>query len=43
MTEFSVGDPAPDAALRGDGEREVRLAELWGEAPLVLIFLRHFG
>jgi peroxiredoxin len=38
-----VGDPAPDATLLDEGERPLRLSELWREAPLLLIFLRHFG
>ncbi len=43
MTSLSVGDPAPDAMLRGEGEREVRLSELYREGPVILVFLRHFG
>jgi hypothetical protein len=39
---LSVGDRCPDALLVGvDGP--VRFAELWTAAPLILVFLRHFG
>ena len=41
--ELSVGVQATDAVLLGDEEREVRLSELWANAPLMLLFLRHFG
>jgi alkylhydroperoxidase family enzyme/alkyl hydroperoxide reductase subunit AhpC len=35
----SVGDPAPDFALKTtDGKRTVRLAEMLGEKPVVLVF-----
>ena len=38
------GSPAPDATFgRGDGTGDVTLSRLWGEKPLVLAFLRHFG
>jgi len=38
------GSQAPDAAFgRGDGRGDVALSQLWGEKPLVLAFLRHFG
>ena len=40
---LSVGDPVPDALLQAEGDREVRLPELCRGAPVVLIFLRHFG
>lgn len=43
MDTVAVGQRAPDALLQGDGDREVRLSELWKQAPTVLIFLRHFG
>ena len=43
MKHPAVGEPAPDVELlRGDGD-EVMLSTLFGEAPLVLVFLRHFG
>ena len=41
--ELTIGERAPDVLLFGEGEREVRLSELWSEGPLVLVFLRHFG
>lgn len=41
--ELSVGEAAADVVLLGEGERELRLAELSADAPLVLVFLRHFG
>jgi hypothetical protein len=40
---LEVGRPVPDARLLGEGDRELRLSELWREGPLVLLFLRHFG
>jgi hypothetical protein len=39
----SLGEQLPDLALQGPGDREVALAALHGDAPLVAIFLRHFG
>jgi len=41
----AVGAPAPDAALRDATGTDVRLSELWREAPraLALVFVRHFG
>jgi peroxiredoxin len=40
---LEVGDIAPDLALRdGDGTLR-RLSALYGEGPVVLLFLRHFG
>jgi peroxiredoxin len=38
-----VGSPAPDVTLLGEGDRPLRLSELWSRQPLVLVFLRHFG
>ena len=43
VTDLEVGEPAPDMAVLGEGDREVRLSELWREGPTVLVFLRHFG
>ena len=43
VQKVELGSLAPDVVLRGGGEREVPLGELCAEAPLVLIFLRHFG
>ena len=43
MAALQVGSPAPDAELLGEGDRRVRLSELWSRQPLVLVFLRHFG
>lgn len=43
MSELRVGDAAPDLVLLDAAERPVTLATLWQQAPLVLIFLRHFG
>jgi hypothetical protein len=40
---LQVGTPAPDAVLLGEGNRPLRLSELWSRQPLVLVFLRHFG
>ena len=43
MDTVAVGRRAPDALLEGDGDREVRLSELWTQCTTVLVFLRHFG
>lgn len=43
MSVLAVGATAPDLALLGDGDREVRLSEYWRRGPVVLVFLRHFG
>jgi peroxiredoxin len=43
VAALQVGSPAPDAALLGEGDRAVRLSELWSRQPVVLVFLRHFG
>ena len=43
MAALELGKPAPDATLLGEGDEPVRLSRLWGEGPLVLVFLRHFG
>jgi hypothetical protein len=40
---LSIGDPAPDAVLFGEGDAEHRLSALWKRGPTVLVFLRHFG
>jgi hypothetical protein len=36
------GDAAPDAEVQGP-EGPLRLASLWQEGPVLLLFLRHFG
>ena len=41
--DLEVGMQAPDLTLLAEDGREVRLSELWSDAPLVLLFLRHFG
>jgi peroxiredoxin len=38
-----LGDPAPDAVVRGPDGSPVYLSSLWAVQPLVLAFLRHFG
>ena len=43
MDRVAVGHRAPDTLLQGAGDREVRLSELWAQAPTVFFFLRHFG
>jgi peroxiredoxin len=43
MAELAIGTEAPELVLLGEGERPVRLSELRGRGPLVLVFLRHFG
>jgi hypothetical protein len=40
---LEVGQPAPDVAFLTEGDRELRLSSLWRDAPVVLVFLRHFG
>ena len=40
---LSIGDPAPDAVLLGEGDAAQHLSTLWKRAPTVLVFLRHFG
>jgi cytochrome oxidase Cu insertion factor (SCO1/SenC/PrrC family) len=37
---LSVGDPAPHVTLRDLDGRDVALASLWGEKPVVLVFYR---
>ena len=43
MSELAVGMAAPDLELLDAEERTVTLSSLWRQAPLALIFLRHFG
>lgn len=43
MSDLAVGMPAPDLVLLDAEERHVALSTLWQQAPLALIFLRHFG
>lgn len=38
-----VGDVAPEATLPDHAGRPVRLASLWEERPLLLLFWRHFA
>jgi hypothetical protein len=40
---LAAGHPAPDLLLLGEGDRAIRLSELWQAGPLALLFLRHFG
>jgi len=40
---LEVGQPAPDVAFLAEGDREVSLSSLWRDAPVALVFLRHFG
>ncbi len=40
---LAVGDPAPDLTLEDDQGAKVQLSRLWDAAPLVLLFVRHFG
>ncbi|MDP7299243.1 MAG: hypothetical protein QF642_07785 [Myxococcota bacterium] len=41
--DLALGERAPDCVFLSEADREVRLSDLWFEAPLVLVFLRHFG
>ena len=43
MSDLAVGMAAPDLELLDADERSVALSSLWQQAPLALIFLRHFG
>ena len=38
-----VGDLAPDVELEDRDGKAVRLSSRWQAAPLVAVFLRHFG
>ena len=38
-----VGDAAPDVAFGLRDDEQVRLSHYWGEKPVVVAFLRHFG
>jgi len=38
-----MSEVAPDVSFVGTDGTPVRLAALWAESPLVLVFLRHFG
>jgi peroxiredoxin len=40
---LAPGDAAPDYKVFDASGREVALADLWREGPVVLAFLRHFG
>ena len=40
---LSVGDAAPDVVFGLRDDEQVRLARYWGERPVVVAFLRHFG
>lgn len=42
-SKLKIGDTAPNVAVYDSGGRQVTLAELWKEAPVLLTFLRHFG
>jgi hypothetical protein len=39
----TAGERAPDAEVFGVGGTLVRLAGLWAEQPVALVFLRHYG
>jgi peroxiredoxin len=41
--QLAAGDAAPDSVLARPDGSAVRLSSIWGEGPLVLAFLRHFG
>jgi len=43
MSDLAVGASAPDLELLDADEHTVALSSLWQQAPLALIFLRHFG
>ena len=43
MTQWQVGDGAPDAVLRTLQGDQIALSTLWHGHGLILTFLRHFG
>ena len=43
MTQWHVGDAAPDATLLSLASEPVALSALWQRNGLILTFLRHFG
>jgi peroxiredoxin len=42
-TPLLAGDPAPDILLHNIEGQEVRLAQYWRTAPILLFFVRHVG
>jgi len=40
---LKIGDKAPNVAVYDVNARQVSLAELWRDGPILLTFLRHFG
>jgi peroxiredoxin len=40
---LKIGDKAPNVAVYDAQGRQVTLAELWKDGPILLTFLRHFG
>lgn len=38
-----VGDSAPDGVMTDEGGVDRRLSDLWSDAPVLLMFWRHFG
>ncbi len=43
MTQWQIGDVAPDATLTTVTGESVALSTLWQGRGLVITFLRHFG
>jgi hypothetical protein len=39
----SRADALSDVVLPDQDGRDVRLADLWGERPVALVWLRHYG
>lgn len=42
-TSIAVGSAAPDYLYRNAQGEQHRLADLWGESPVLILWLRHFG
>ena len=40
---LQVEDPAPDFELLDSTNKKVKLSQLWGEKPLLILFWRHYG
>ncbi len=40
---IAAGRPAAEAALEGAAGEAIRLSDLWKDARLVLVFMRHLG
>ena len=41
--KLAPGDPAPDGLCLNKDGQTARLSDFWGDGPILLTFLRHFG